>query len=196
MPTGKAILSKVVGGMLAVVLLTFGTFLLLGSGASSSCACSYAGFLTAEDLVQESQLIVVVQYVGERKVKVEIPPNPVSGMGGGSRNETVRTFRVGEVLKGEELATIDVWGGPRGSEQYVLFLLPHPHGNKTAWRLAGAPEHAVLRGEQLLFQSNLEIYKRDALRRGNLPIAGSVAPFALTLNELRTLAQLAPATSP
>ena len=165
-------------------------------GAISSCACDYAGYMTAEGLVGESGLIVVAEYVSERTVSVEISTNPVSGLGGGTRKEKLRTYRVVEYLKGGEprTATIEMWGGPKvRGKQVVLFLRSFAYGNQASWAWTGEPNYALIDAEWLLFQSGSEIYVEDAIRRGGqLPIQGSEAPFALTLTQLREMTAAGP----
>jgi len=187
----RGMLAIVAGIAFAVAAFIAGYQYLHSTTSGSSCDCGPMYF-TVEELVQASDLIAVVEFVGDHKERVEVR-HPQTGEPQGTRTTTWRSYRVVEPLKDDTLSDtpgeVVLGAGPSDrNKTYVVFLERRLAGDPPYYLQPGTPFFAELRGDELLFEATddyREVIEALGLER---PVNDSDAPFALTLTQLRELA--------
>lgn len=207
------------GATLVIAGLLIGTLVAPRFLSTTGSVGSWRDYASAESLIGESDRIVVGQYMDEEShVKPEI--SAATGEEKGSVSHVFRQFRVVETLKGDaavgdtffvafttgyttildngesEFTSFEVVDVSSGQE-YLLFLrgtsrqdgYPVKYGSDIQWAITGEPGMALVgegEGGDLSFKSTPR-YKDE---QGLPPEVG--APFALTKEQVRSLASSSP----
>ena len=205
------------GATIVIAGLLFGTLVAPRFLSTTGGVGSWRDYASAESLVGESDRIVVGQYMDESS-HVKPETSAATGEEKGSVSHVFRQFRVVESLKGDatvgdtffvafttgyttilesgesEFTSFEVVEVSSGQE-YLLFLrgtprrdgYPAKYGSDIQWAITGEPGIALVgQGGDLSFKSSTR-YK------GEQGLAADVgAPFALTKEQVRSLASSSP----